>query len=95
MAALIGVAPLNRDSGLFKGKRKVWGGRAGVRAVLYMATLCAVQFNPVIRVFYRKLIAGGKIKKVALTACMRKLVVTLNAMARTGETWHCDHVVSS
>ena len=95
VAALIGVAPLNRDSGLFKGKRKVWGGRASVRAVLYMAALSAVRHNPVIRAFYRKLREGGKIPKVALTACMRKLVVTLNAMVRTGETWHCNHIVSS
>ena len=95
VAALIGVAPLNRDSGLFKGKRKVWGGRATVRSVLYMATLSAVRFNPVIRAFYRKLREGGKLNKVALTACMRKLIVILNSMTRTGEPWRCDHIASS
>lgn len=92
IAALVGVAPLNRDSGLRRGRRSVWGGRAGVRAVLYMATLSAVQCNPAIRAFYRRLREGGKKPKVALTACMRKLLVILNAMARNNEPWRCDGV---
>lgn len=95
VAALIGVAPLNRDSGLMKGKRSVWGGRADVRKVLYMATLSAVRCNPVIRAFYRRLKDNGKESKVALTACMRKLMVILNSMVRTGETWRYDHAVPS
>lgn len=95
VAALVGVAPLNRDSGLMKGRRSVWGGRAEVRATLYMATLSAVRFNPVIRTFYKRLKENGKKPKVALTACMRKLLVILNAMVRNGEAWHCDHIVSS
>lgn len=95
VAALVGVAPLNRDSGLFKGRRAVWGGRACVRATLYMATLAAVRFNPVIKAFYQRLIEEGKRPKVALTACMRKLIVILNAMVRDGEKWHYDHAISS
>jgi len=80
IAALIGVAPLNRDSGTYRGRRAVWGGRARVRATLYMATLTAARYNPVIRAFYERLVAAGKPKKVALTACMRKLLTILNAM---------------
>ena len=95
VAALVGVAPLNRDSGLMKGRRSVWGGRAEVRATLYMAALSAVRCNPVIRAFYKRLRESGKKPKVAITACMRKLLVTLNAMVRNGEAWRCDHVVSS
>ena len=75
IAALVGVPPLNRDSGSFRGRRIVWGGRANVRAPLYMAALVATRFNPVIRSFYQRLCAAGKAKKVALTACMRKLLV--------------------
>ncbi len=74
IAALVGVAPLNRDSGLFRGKRTVWGGRSYIRAVLYMATLSASRFNPAISRFYRRLVEAGKKPKVALTACMRKLL---------------------
>jgi transposase len=74
VAALVGVAPLNRDSGALRGKRMVWGGRARVRAALYMGTLVATRYNPVIRGFYERLISKGKAKKVALTACMRKLL---------------------
>ena len=77
VAALVGVAPFNRDSGTMRGKRTVWGGRARVRAVLYMATLAASRFNPVIRDFYQRLLAVGKPKKVALVASMRKLLVIL------------------
>lgn len=87
IAALVGVAPLNRDSGTFRGKRSVWGGRASVRGVLYMATLVASRHNPVIRSFYDRLCAAGKAKKVALTACMRKLLTVLNAMMKTRSAW--------
>jgi transposase len=84
IAALVGVAPLNRDSGTRRGKRLVYGGRAPVRAVLYMAALVASKCNPVIRAFYRRLRAAGKPAKLALTACMRKLLIILNALARSG-----------
>ena len=87
IAALVGVAPLNADSGRYRGRRIVWGGRAAVRSVLYMATLAAVRYNPVIKVFYDRLSAAGKPKKVALTACMRKLLVILNAMVKNGQDW--------
>jgi transposase len=87
IAALVGVAPVNKDSGKKQGKRKVYGGRADVRSVLYMAALSAKKFNPVIRKFYERLIKQGKEKKVALTACMRKLLVILNAMMRTNQPW--------
>jgi transposase len=86
-AALVGVAPFNRDSGAQRGRRLVWGGRAGVRAALYMATLAAVRHNPVLRAFYGRLRAAGKAPKAAVVACMRKLVVMLNAMARDGTHW--------
>jgi transposase len=86
-AKLAGLAPLNNDSGNSRGKRSVWGGRAIVRCALYMATLSAVRFNPVIRAFYLRLLAAGKPKKVALTACAHKLLRILNAMARTGKAW--------
>ena len=88
IAALVGVAPLNRDSGTLRGRRTVWGGRAHVRAVLYMATLVASRHNPTVKVFYERLVAAGKPKKVALTACMRKLLTVLNAMVRSHATWH-------
>lgn len=87
IAALVGVAPFARDSGTLRGKRSVWGGRAPVRAVLYMATLVATRHNPTIRRFYLRLQANGKPKKVALTASMRKLLTILNAMARTNTHW--------
>lgn len=87
IAALVGVAPLNRDSGTLRGRRTVWGGRSQVRAVLYMAALVATRFNPVIRAFYQRLQAAGKPKKVALTACMRKLLTILNAMMRHQIPW--------
>ncbi len=87
IAALVGVAPINRDSGRLRGKRRIKGGRATVRTVLYMATLSATQHNPVIRAFYRRLLATGKHKKVALTACMRKFITILNAMVRDGNNW--------
>jgi len=87
IAALVGVAPLNRDSGQRRGKRLVWGGRASVRAVLYMSALAATRANPVIRAFFRRLRAAGKPAKVALTACMRKLLTILNAMVRHDTHW--------
>jgi len=87
IAALVGVAPLNRDSGTLRGRRTVWGGRSKVRSALYMATLVATQRNPVIRIFYQRLLSAGKPKKVALTACMRKLLTILNAMIRSRTPW--------
>ena len=87
IAALVGVAPLARDSGTLRGKRVVWGGRAPVRAVLYMGALVAARRNTVIRAFYLRLVAAGKPKKVALIACMRKLLTILNAMMRTNTHW--------
>lgn len=88
ISALVGVAPLARDSGKMRGRRIVWGGRAPVRAVLYMAALVASRKNPVIRVFYLRLRAAGKPPKVAITACMRKLLVILNAMLRSNTAWN-------
>ena len=86
-SALVGVAPINRDSGKSRGKRRIQGGRANVRTILYMATLSATQCNPVIKAFYQKLVAQGKHKKVALVACMRKLITILNAMVRDNKVW--------
>ena len=87
IAALVGVAPLNRDSGTLRGRRTVWGGRAQVRAVLYMSAIVAARFNPVIQAFYHRLQRAGKAKKVALTACMRKLLTILNAMLKHRTPW--------
>jgi len=87
IAALVGVAPFNKDSGPKKGKRRIFGGRSGIRRTLFMATLSASKHNPVIRAFYESLLKRGKEKKVALTACMRKLLVIINAMVRKGEAW--------
>jgi transposase len=94
IAALVGVAPLNRDSGTRRGKRLVYGGRAPVRAVLYMAALVASKCNPVIRAFYRRLRAAGKPAKVALTACMRKLLIILNAIVRSGAPWQPERTLA-
>jgi transposase len=91
LAALVGVAPLNRDSGLCRGRRQVWGGRAAVRAVLYMGTLAAVRCNPVLRAFYQRLRAAGKLPKVALTACMHKLLTILNALLKHQQRWDPTH----
>jgi transposase len=88
LAALVGVAPHNRDSGAFRGRRVVWGGRSATRAALYMATLVASRYNPVIRATYARLVAAGKPKKVALVACMRKLLTILNAILRDTTPWH-------
>jgi transposase len=87
LAALVGVAPLNWDSGQQRGRRSIWGGRAHVRAVLYMGALVAARFNPVIRAFHARLIAAGKLPKVALVACMRKLLTILNAIVRDRTRW--------
>ncbi|HEX2225963.1 MAG TPA: transposase, partial [Candidatus Binatia bacterium] len=87
IAALVGIAPLNRDSGTLRGRRTIWGGRATVRAVLYMAALVASRRNAVIRTFYRHLRTAGKAPKVALVACMRKLLTILNAMIKHKTRW--------
>ena len=87
IAALVGVAPLNRDSGLFRGKRKIWGGRASIRSVLYMSVTCAIRFNPLIKKFYQHLRNAGKVHKVAMTACMRKLLIILNTMIKNRTCW--------
>ena len=93
ISALVGVAPLNRDSGIFRGRRQVWGGRADLRSAIYMAALVATRHNPAIRAFYLRLLAAGKAKKLALTACMRKLLTILNAIARTQTPWQ-EHATS-
>lgn len=87
IAALVGVAPFSHDSGKMRGRRFIRGGRPPIRSVLYMATLSAIRFNPVIHAFYQRLIASGKLFKVALVACMRKLLAILNAMARNNQPW--------
>ncbi|MDP9479490.1 MAG: IS110 family transposase [Actinomycetota bacterium] len=94
LAALVGVAPLNRDSGTFRGRRAVWGGRATVRAALYMGALVAVRHNPAIREFYERLLAAGKPKKVALVACMRKLLLVLNAVLKHRTPWRPPHALT-
>lgn len=90
ISALVGVAPFNKDSGRKVGKRRTWGGRSTVRAALYMAVLSAKKYNPIIKRFYDRLIANGKLKKVAIIACMRKLIVIINAMIRDGTRWDPD-----
>lgn len=87
IAALVGVAPMNHDSGRYSGKRHIHGGRSSVRNILYMATLAATRFNPVIKEFYQRLLKAGKLKKVALVACMRKLLTILNAILRSHSPW--------
>ena len=86
-AALVGVAPFNRDSGTLRGKRTIWGGRAAVRAVLYMGALAACRYNSLIRAMYQRLRAAGKPAKTALVACARKLLTIMNAMLRNGQRW--------
>ena len=88
ISALVGVAPLNRDSGKQRGKRAIWGGRAIVRKALYMPALSAIRCNPVIRELYTRLIAKGKLKKVALVACMHKMLLILNSMVRNNTPWN-------
>jgi transposase len=92
IAALVGVAPLNRDSGTLRGRRTIWGGRAHVRTVLYMGTLVATRYNPRIKAFYERLLAAGKVKKVALTACMHKFLTILNAMLKHRTPWQAQEV---
>src|SRR5690606_8033196 len=92
IAALVGVAPFNRDSGQFRGQRSIWGGRASTRTALYMAAFNAKRFNPVIKAFAERLQQAGKRHKVILTACMRKLLVILNTMVRNNTTWKTDLV---
>jgi transposase len=94
LCALVGVAPFNRDSGQRSGTREVWGGRAPVRAALYMGALVATRHNPVIKEFYERLLAGGKPKKVALVACMRKLLSILNTLIRDRAIWRCPHALT-
>ncbi|MEM9451514.1 MAG: transposase [Cyanobacteria bacterium P01_E01_bin.6] len=95
ISALVGVAPFNRDSGRYRGSRTTWGGRAMIRAVLYMGTLVAVCHNPVLNAFYAHLLSKGKAKKVALVACMHKLLRILNAMIRDDSPWTLPTVVDS
>lgn len=90
-AKLAGLAPLNQDSGQHRGKRHIWGGRSIVRSTLHMATLSAIRFNPVIKTFYERLVAAGKPKKVAMTACSHKMLRIINAMARTGKPWSDEY----
>lgn len=87
IAALVGLAPFNRDSGRFRGRRHIFGGRSDVRSVLYMAALSGIRYNPVLKAFYDRLLAKGKLPKVAITACMRKLLTILNAIVRDGSVW--------
>ena len=94
LSALVGVAPLNRDSGTLRGRRTVWGGRARVREALYMGALIASRFNPAIEEFYERLVEAGKPKKVALVACMRKLLIILNALMRERTPWRCPHALN-
>jgi transposase len=91
MANLVGLAPLNRDSGKYRGKRSIWGGRSRVRAPLYMATLVATRWNPPIKSLYQRLLQAGKAKKVALVACMRKFITILNSMVKHKATWSCSY----
>lgn len=88
VSALVGVAPINRDSGAMRGKRTIFGGRPSVRKVLFMAALVASRHNPVIKAFYQRLLGAGKPKKLALTACARKLLTILNAMVRSGKPFN-------
>jgi transposase len=92
--ALVGVAPLNRDSATFRGRRTVWGGRGRVREALYMGALVATRYNPAIKEFYERLVSAGKPKKVALVACMRKLLIILNAVMRDRIPWRCSHALN-
>jgi transposase len=93
ISALVGVAPFNCDSGKFKGRRRIWGGREHIRSILYMGTVAAVRWNPIIRSFFLRLVKAGKSKKVALTACMRKLLVMLNAIIASNKPWKYGKVI--
>jgi transposase len=92
IAALAGLAPFNRDSGNMRGRRTIWGGRNRIRSLLYMAAVAALRFNPTIRAFYDRLVTAGKAKKLALTACMRKLLTILNAIVRTDSPWAINNL---
>jgi len=94
ISTLVGVAPLNRDSGKFKGQRRIWGGRSYVRHVLYMATVAAIRCNEIIREFYERLIKVGKKAKVAITACMHKLLIILNSMMKRGTKWQPKEILA-
>ena len=94
LCALVGIAPFARDSGRMRGKREVWGGRARVRTALYMSAMVASRHNPLIREFYERLVEAGKPKKVALVACMRKLLSILNAMMRDRTPWRSIHALT-
>ena len=87
IAALVGVAPMNRDSGIMRGRRSIWGGRSLVRSALYKGALTASRCNPAIRDFYQRLLVAGKPKKIALTACMRKLLIIMNSMVKNDQRW--------
>ena len=95
VAALVGVAPFNNDSGQTRGRRRIWGGRAHLRSLLYMSVVAGLRCNATIRAFYRHLLAAGKAPKVALVACMRKLLVILNAMLKSGQKWHSPTPVAT
>ena len=95
IAALAGLAPFNRDSGTLRGSRCIWGGRAEIRRVLYMATVAGIRSNPIIRTFYLQLRSRGKHAKRALTACMRKLLVILNTMLRNKTHWHAPALAAT
>jgi len=95
IAALIGLAPINRDSGTFRGRRSIWGGRSNVRSILYMAAVSAMNHNPVIREFYQRLTEKGKPFKVAITACMRKLLTIINTMVKTKTLWQQNLVTNN
>ena len=92
IASLVGVAPLNRDSGQYRGGRSIWGGRENVRSVLYMGTMVGIRFNPVIKAFYERLRAAGKTHKVAMVASMRKLLTILNVMVKTDTHWQMNTI---
>jgi len=94
IAALVGVAPFNRDSGQYRGLRKCWGGRASVRTPLYMAALTAIRCDPFFKAFYERLVAAGKARKLAITACMRKLITILNAMVKDNSPWSTPQTIN-
>lgn len=95
IAKLVGIAPLNRDSGRWRGRRTIYGGRASVRTMLYMATLVGLRYNPAVQRLYERLLAGGKPQKVAHVACMRKLLTILNHMVRTNQPWAEPHLANA
>lgn len=95
IAALVGVAPLNRDSGTFRGRRTIWGGRSRVRTALYMATLVGTRWNPTLKAFYARLRDAGKPPKVAMVACMHKLLIIVNAMVRDGRAWDASYLAAA